>query len=223
LGHLAVPGRSQCLALREARPDTAVIAESARRSSFALRADASRRSVATARRWTSSRASGSAMASSSQVRRTSACAAVSAGVPAHRSPPGHHAVKLSSRVRGRDHVTGPGQIRAPGPPHPAQASETCTHAQRASPLVMIRTSAMKGPGLRGWGAGVGVAGRYPPACSQICAAAETKHPGPHRRHSASLGQQRVRTRHGPGAGVCWQGWWVAAAGYQASREEQHVI
>jgi hypothetical protein len=67
-GQLAVPRRSQFLALREERPDTAVTAESARRSSFALRAAGSRRSAATARRWTSSRASGSAMASSSQVR-----------------------------------------------------------------------------------------------------------------------------------------------------------
>ena len=55
-------------ALREERPDTAVTAESARRSSFAVRADLSWRSAATARRWTSSRASGSVMASSSQVR-----------------------------------------------------------------------------------------------------------------------------------------------------------
>ena len=65
---VAVPRRSQRLALREERPDTAVTAESARWSSFALRADGSWRSAATARRWTSSRASGSAMASSSQVR-----------------------------------------------------------------------------------------------------------------------------------------------------------
>src|SRR5690242_21190165 len=65
---LAVPRRSQCLALREERPDTAVTAESARRSNFALRADGSWRSAATATRWTSSRASGSAMVSSSQVR-----------------------------------------------------------------------------------------------------------------------------------------------------------
>ena len=41
-----------------------------------------------------------------------------------RSPPGHHAHKLSSHVRGRDHVTVPDQIRAHGPPHPAQAGET---------------------------------------------------------------------------------------------------
>ena len=59
---------SQRLALREERPDTAVTAESAWRSNFALRVDGSWRSAATARRWTSSRASGSAMASSSQVR-----------------------------------------------------------------------------------------------------------------------------------------------------------
>jgi hypothetical protein len=63
-----VTRRSQRLALRAERPDTAVIAESARRSSFALRADGSCRSAATARRWTSSRASGNAMASSSHVR-----------------------------------------------------------------------------------------------------------------------------------------------------------
>jgi hypothetical protein len=67
-GHLVVPRRSQRLAPREERPDTAVTAESARRSNFALRADGSWRSAATARRWTSSRASGSAMASSSHVR-----------------------------------------------------------------------------------------------------------------------------------------------------------
>jgi hypothetical protein len=30
-------------------------------------------------------------------------------------------------------------------------------------------------------------------------------------------------RHGPGAGVCCQGWRVAAAGRPASREEQRVI
>jgi hypothetical protein len=60
--------RSQLLALCEERPDTAVTAESARRSSFAVWADGSWRSAATARRWTSSRASGSAIASSSQVR-----------------------------------------------------------------------------------------------------------------------------------------------------------
>ena len=67
-GHLAVPVRSPRLALREARPDTAVRAESARWSSFAVRADGSWRSAATATPWTSNRASGSAMASSSQVR-----------------------------------------------------------------------------------------------------------------------------------------------------------
>ena len=68
LGHLAVPVRSPRLAPREARPDTAVRAESARWSSFAVRADGSCRSAAMATPWTSSRASGSAMASSSQVR-----------------------------------------------------------------------------------------------------------------------------------------------------------
>jgi len=67
-GHLAVPRRSQRLALREECPDTAVTAESARRSNLALRADGSWRAAATATRWTSSRASGNAMASSSQVR-----------------------------------------------------------------------------------------------------------------------------------------------------------
>ena len=60
--------REERLALREERLATAPTAESAWRSSFAVRADGSWRSVATARRWTSSRASGSAMASSSQVR-----------------------------------------------------------------------------------------------------------------------------------------------------------
>jgi len=67
-GQLAAPLRSQRLTLREERPDTAVTAESARRSNLALRADGSWRSAATATRWTSSRASGNAMASSSHVR-----------------------------------------------------------------------------------------------------------------------------------------------------------
>jgi hypothetical protein len=57
------------------------------------------------------------------VIRTSASAAISAGVPPHRTPTGHHAVKLSSHVCGRDHVTGPDQIRAHGPSHPAQQGE----------------------------------------------------------------------------------------------------
>jgi hypothetical protein len=70
----------------------------------------------------------------------------------------------------------------PAPPRPTRA-----------PGCPIRTSAMKGPGPAGLGAGVRVPGRYPPACSQICAAAETKHPGSNRRHSASLGQQLMRT------------------------------
>jgi hypothetical protein len=65
---LTVPRQSQRVALREKRPDTAVTAESAWWSSFAVRADGTRRSAPTARRRTSSRASGSAMASSSQVR-----------------------------------------------------------------------------------------------------------------------------------------------------------
>jgi hypothetical protein len=38
-GHLAAPRRSQRVALRAERPDTAGTAESARRSSFAVRAD----------------------------------------------------------------------------------------------------------------------------------------------------------------------------------------
>lgn len=59
---------SQRLALREERQDTAVTAESAPWSNFAVRVDGSWRPAATARRCTSSRASGNAMASSSQVR-----------------------------------------------------------------------------------------------------------------------------------------------------------
>ena len=121
---------------------------------------------------------------------------------------------------GRDHAARPdSRTRAAHPAHPAKP----TACPARFPLVMIRTSAIEGPDLRGWGAGVRVPGRYPPACSQICAAAETKHPGPNRRHSASLCQQLMRAPAWACRRVWWRGWRVAAAGRQASREEQHVI
>jgi hypothetical protein len=56
-------------ALRAVRRDTAVTAESAWRSAFAVRVAGSRRPAATARRCTSARVSGRAMASSSHSRR----------------------------------------------------------------------------------------------------------------------------------------------------------
>jgi hypothetical protein len=55
-------------ALRAARRDTAVTAESAWDSVLAVRVDGSRRPAASARRWTSARISGRAMASSSHIR-----------------------------------------------------------------------------------------------------------------------------------------------------------
>jgi hypothetical protein len=61
-------GRGQRAALREARRDTAVTAESAWRSARAVRAEGSRRSAASARRWTSTRESGNAMDSSTHTR-----------------------------------------------------------------------------------------------------------------------------------------------------------
>jgi hypothetical protein len=41
-----------------------------------------------------------------------------------------HPLELSSHGPGRDHVTGPDQIRAHGLPHPAHPDETYPHAQR---------------------------------------------------------------------------------------------
>ena len=154
------------------------------------------------------------------VIRTSA----SAAVPPHpRPPPGHHARKVSAHVPGRDHVTGPDQIRAPGESCPAHPDETCTHSYRFPARDDTHLS-NESPGACGAGeAGVRVPGHHPPACSQICAAAETKHPGRDRRHSVSSGQQLVRApRHGSAAGV-WRGAGRVAAACPASREEQHVI
>ena len=70
---------------------------------------------------------------------------------AHRTPPVDHAVKLTSHVPGRDHVTGPDQVRAhtgrpSGPPR-----RNLYECPARFPLVMIRTSAMKGPGPAGLG------------------------------------------------------------------------
>jgi len=159
---LAVPRRSQRLALREERLDTAPTAESARLSSFAVRVDGSWRSVATARRWTSSRASGSAMASSSQIRSRADRKTHMLNVPSSASrKPGMSqyvfaALPAARRANHRAGEAGPRALRG-----------------------MIMTSCSSWP--PGGGAGVGR------------------------------------------AGVCWLGWWVAAAGCQASREEQHVI
>jgi hypothetical protein len=71
-GTSVVTGQRSALrrsALRAVRRDTAVTAESAWCSAFAVRVDGSRRPAASARRWTSARVSGRAMASSSHVRR----------------------------------------------------------------------------------------------------------------------------------------------------------
>jgi hypothetical protein len=66
----------------------------------------------------------------SMVIRTSASAAPQQARRPTVPPPSHYALKLSSHGPGRDHVTGPDQIRAHGLPHPAHPDETYPHAQR---------------------------------------------------------------------------------------------
>jgi hypothetical protein len=79
--------------------------------------------------------------------------------PAHPTRP----TMLSSSARTSPAVTpltGPDQIRAQGRPiRPTPAKPT--RMPSGFPLVMIRTSEMKGPDLRGWGAGVRVPGVLP--------------------------------------------------------------
>ena len=92
------------------------------------------------------------------VIRTSASAATSAGTPPHRaSPADHHAHKLSSHVPGRDHKTGPDQIRTHGPPHPAHPTNAARMLRASRPVTRYPPSAMKGPracAVRGTGARV---------------------------------------------------------------------
>jgi hypothetical protein len=69
----------------------------------------------------------------SMVIRTSASAAPQQARRPPCPPPRRHALKLSPHVPGRDHVTGPDQIRAHGLPHrahPANPGETYPHTQR---------------------------------------------------------------------------------------------
>ena len=149
--------------------------------------------------------------------------AASAAVQPHpRPPPGHHAHKLSSRFPGRDHVTGPDQIRAPGEPHPAHPTRSI-RIPIASRLVMIRISAMKA--RRGCRAGEraftcpGATGRvFPDLC---CRRDEAP-----RARSSAFSVLGSATDKNPGMGLspgfAGEGWRVAA-GCPASREEQHVI
>jgi hypothetical protein len=115
-------------------------------------------------------------------------------------PPGDHAVKLTSHVPGRDHVTGPDQIRAhTGRRIRPTPRNLCACLARFPPVV-IRTSAMKGPGPAGLGSRR-TRGRALPSrvFTNLCCRRDEA-PGPHRRHSASSCQQLMRARHAPAAG-----------------------
>jgi hypothetical protein len=154
------------------------------------------------------------------VIRTSASAAPQQARRPTVPPPSHYALKLSSHGPGRDHVTGPDQIRAHGLPHPAH--ETYPHAQRFPARDDTHLSNETPRACAAWEQAFACTDTTRPCIPKLLPSAR-RSTRPHRRHSALGPATDGSCRHGVCRCVWRRGWRVAAAGRSASREEQHVI